>query len=55
MVVGEEPESIEDAYEPFLLQRGFLKRTPRGRTVTEAAYRHLGHTPPDPGGQASLL
>ena len=55
VVVGEEPESIEDAYEPFLLQRGFIKRTPRGRTATDAAYRHLGLTPPEPGGQASLL
>lgn len=55
VAVGEEPESVEDAYEPFLLQRGFLKRTPRGRVATEAAYHHLGIIPPDPGGQASLL
>ena len=54
IAVGEEPESLEDAYEPFLLQRGFLKRTPRGRMATDTAYRHLGLTPPDPG-QASLL
>ena len=54
IVVGEEPESVEDAYEPFLLQRGFLKRTPRGRVATELAYRHLGIIPPEPG-QASLL
>jgi Holliday junction DNA helicase RuvB len=54
IVVGEEPESVEDAYEPFLLQRGFLKRTPRGRVATEAAYRHLGLTPPEPA-QSSLL
>lgn len=44
--VGEEQETIEDIYEPFLLQLGFLARTPRGRTVTPAAYRHLGFTPP---------
>jgi len=54
IVVGEEPESVEDAYEPFLLQRGFLKRTPRGRVATDAAYRHLGLTPPEPA-QSSLL
>ena len=44
--VGEEPETVEDAYEPFLLQAGLLKRTPRGRMATELAYRHLGATPP---------
>lgn len=40
--VGEEPITIEDVYEPYLMQIGFLSRTPRGRTVTPAAYRHLG-------------
>ena len=40
--VSEETETIEDVYEPFLLQMGFLNRTPRGRSVTVAAYRHLG-------------
>ncbi len=40
--VGEETETIEDVYEPYLLQLGFLKRTPRGRIVTHAAYEHLG-------------
>ena len=40
--VSEETETIEDVYEPFLLQMGFLNRTPRGRSVTAAAYRHLG-------------
>lgn len=40
--VSEETETIEDVYEPFLLQMGFLNRTPRGRAVTLAAYRHLG-------------
>ena len=39
---GEEPATIEDVYEPFLMQNGFLMRTPRGRIATEAAYRHLG-------------
>lgn len=41
-VVGEEAITIEDVYEPYLMQIGFLSRTPRGRTVTPAAYRHLG-------------
>lgn len=40
--VSEETETIEDVYEPFLLQMGFLNRTPRGRAVTAAGYRHLG-------------
>lgn len=40
--VGEEAITIEDVYEPYLMQIGFLNRTPRGRTVTPAAYRHLG-------------
>ncbi len=44
--VAEEQETLEDIYEPFLLQLGFLSRTPRGRVVTPAAYRHLGFTPP---------
>lgn len=40
--VGEETETVEDVYEPYLLQLGFLKRTPRGRVATDLAYRHLG-------------
>ena len=40
--VGEESVTIEDVYEPYLMQIGFLSRTPRGRTVTPAGYRHLG-------------
>jgi holliday junction DNA helicase RuvB len=40
--VGEEPGTIEEVYEPFLIKEGFLKRTPRGREVTELAYKHLG-------------
>ena len=39
---GEEAATIEDVYEPYLMQNGFLMRTPRGRIATEAAYRHLG-------------
>jgi len=41
VVVGEEPDTIEDVYEPFLIQSGFLKRTPRGREVTEKTYRYF--------------
>ncbi len=56
IAVGEEPETVEDAYEPFLLQQGLLRRTPRGRVATEHAYAHLGLAPPDPGGgQTSML
>lgn len=40
--VGEDPGTIEEVYEPFLIQEGYLMRTPRGREVTEAAYKHLG-------------
>ena len=40
--VGENSETIEEVYEPFLIQEGFIMRTPRGREVTEAAYQHLG-------------
>ena len=40
--IGEDPGTIEDVYEPYLLKNGFINRTPRGRTVTDFAYRHLG-------------
>ncbi|NNC40406.1 MAG: Holliday junction branch migration DNA helicase RuvB [Acidimicrobiia bacterium] len=46
IAVGEEPETVEDAYEPFLLQIGLLQRTPRGRVATSSAYTHLGLDPP---------
>ena len=41
-MVGEETETLEDVYEPYLMQKGFLGRTPRGRVVSDAAYVHLG-------------
>jgi len=41
-VIGEEAVTIEDVYEPYLMQIGFLSRTPRGRVVLPAAYEHLG-------------
>ncbi|HJU87870.1 MAG TPA: Holliday junction branch migration DNA helicase RuvB [Gemmatimonadaceae bacterium] len=44
--VGEDPSTIEEVYEPFLVQNGFLHRTPRGRVATTLAYRHFGFTPP---------
>jgi Holliday junction DNA helicase RuvB len=43
--VGEEPGTLEEVYEPFLIQEGFIMRTPRGREATEKAYRHLGKVP----------
>jgi Holliday junction DNA helicase RuvB len=42
LAVGEESDTLEEVYEPFLVQQGFLNRTPRGRTVTELAYKHFG-------------
>jgi Holliday junction DNA helicase RuvB len=47
--IGEERDTIEDVIEPFLIQQGFLQRTPRGRVATMAAYRHLGVAPPASG------
>lgn len=47
VAVQEEPDTIEDVYEPYLLQRGFLQRTPRGRCATVHAFRHLGLEPPE--------
>ncbi|NQY57169.1 MAG: Holliday junction branch migration DNA helicase RuvB [Ilumatobacteraceae bacterium] len=44
--VGEQPETVEDVYEPFLITQGMLARTPRGRVALAAAYEHLGLTPP---------
>jgi holliday junction DNA helicase RuvB len=46
VAVGEEPDTIEDVYEPYLLQIGFLRRTPRGRVATAAAFAHVGAEPP---------
>ena len=44
--IGEEAITIEDVYEPYLMQLGFIQRTPRGRCVTKLAYEHLGMRPP---------
>ena len=53
--VGEEPGTLEEVYEPFLIQEGFIKRTPRGREATAKAYHHLGKTPPLIGGNVGLF
>ncbi len=54
--VGEDPGTLEEVYEPYLMQQGFLERTPRGRTATPNAYRRFGITPPPAGGgQAALF
>ena len=49
--VSEESGTIEEVYEPFLIQEGYLKRTPRGREATELAFKHLGKTPPTDTGK----
>ena len=49
MAVGEEQDTIEDVYEPYLLQQGLIMRTPRGRVATPAAFEHLGLEPPAEG------
>ena len=51
--VGEDAGTIEEVYEPFLIMQGFLNRTPRGREVTAAAYKHLGKN--NPGTQNTLF
>jgi Holliday junction DNA helicase RuvB len=53
--IAEDPMTIEEVYEPFLVQNGFLQRSPRGRVATAQAYRHFGFTPPSQSGQATLF
>jgi Holliday junction DNA helicase RuvB len=53
VATGEEADTIEDVLEPYLLQLGLLKRTPRGRVLTPAAFEHLGLAPP--AGHAQLF
>src|SRR5690606_34821454 len=55
--IGEERDTIEDVIEPFLIQQGYLQRTPRGRMATQTTWRHLGLTPPSgaSGGTADLF
>ncbi len=54
VAVGEEPDTLEEVHEPYLIQLGFLKRTPQGRVATDLAYRHLRINPPAPP-QANLF
>ena len=54
VALGEEPDTVEDVYEPYLLQLGFLQRTPRGRIVTKLGREHVGATS-TPAGDASLF
>ena len=54
--IGEDGGTVEEVYEPFLIKEGFIKRTPRGREVTELAYKHLGRKIPGfDGYQGSLF
>jgi Holliday junction DNA helicase RuvB len=53
--VSEDPGTLEEVYEPFLMQQGFLARTPRGRCATAAAYRHFGFTPPKRAEQPTIF
>jgi Holliday junction DNA helicase RuvB len=48
--VGEDPGTIEDVHEPYLIQQGYIKRTPRGRETTLKAYEHLGISPREQNG-----
>ena len=53
--VGEDPGTIEEVCEPFLIQEGFIMRTPRGRECTDLAYKHLGKMRIKPTGEMSLF
>tara|TARA_B100000530_G_scaffold332077_1_gene277812 strand:- start:699 stop:1217 length:519 start_codon:yes stop_codon:yes gene_type:complete len=52
VAMGEDPTTLEEVYEPFLIMEGFLQRTPQGRVATQRAFRHLGYTLPDSGKDA---
>jgi Holliday junction DNA helicase RuvB len=54
VAVGEEPDTLEEVYEPYLIMEGYLKRTPQGRVATEASYKKLGLKPAE-GSQARLF
>ncbi|HEX2565991.1 MAG TPA: Holliday junction DNA helicase RuvB C-terminal domain-containing protein, partial [Burkholderiales bacterium] len=53
--IGEESDTIEDVLEPYLIQQGYLQRTPRGRMATLSAYRHFGIVAPASAGSRDLL
>jgi Holliday junction DNA helicase RuvB len=54
VAVGEEPDTIEEVYEPYLIMEGYLMRTPQGRVATELSYKKLG-LKPSPGNQPGLF
>jgi Holliday junction DNA helicase RuvB len=54
VAVGEEPDTLEEVYEPYLIMEGYLKRTPQGRVATELSYKKLGLKPPN-GSQPGLF
>ncbi|MBW8865630.1 MAG: Holliday junction branch migration DNA helicase RuvB, partial [Verrucomicrobia bacterium] len=54
VAVGEEPDTIEEVYEPYLIMEGYLNRTPQGRIATESSYKKLGLKPAT-GNQAKLF
>jgi Holliday junction DNA helicase RuvB len=55
VAVGEQPDTVEEVAEPYLVRAGMLARTPRGRVATPAAWLHLGRTPPPAAGQGDLF
>ncbi len=55
VAVGEESETLEEVHEPFLIQEGYLQRTPQGRVITAKGYRALGLAPAPPGPQQTFL
>jgi Holliday junction DNA helicase RuvB len=55
IAVGEDPETVEDAYEPFLILEGLIQRTPRGRIATPRAFDHLGIARPVGDGQGQFV
>lgn len=55
VAVGEQPDTIEDVVEPFLIQQGMIARTPRGRVATASAWAHIGHRPPETIHELTLL
>jgi len=55
VAVGEEPDTLEEVYEPYLILQGYLNRTPQGRVATEASFNKLGLKSLNKGGQQKLL
>jgi Holliday junction DNA helicase RuvB len=55
VAVGEEPDTLEEVYEPYLIMEGYLKRTPQGRVATELSYKKIGIKPATTGSQPGLF